>query len=401
AERAAQFAEQVRRDVPDALLEAHPELIALLLTHLGSARLWAGRVRAARAALTTVVDSSGTGATEQARRECLGHLALIDYLKGWPGRAERKALATVTAADQGGPPPVPGPGLASLVLAAVAVERDELDRAQALLDVAVDARHPPPDPVTQAGRAIVTGRILLARGDPQAALEAADRAVVADVASPWAEAHTASVAAAAHLAESRPEMAVKLLEDVPGDEPVCLVGAAQAELAAGRPEAAAELLDRMRPQGDLGPAITVRAALVRAQLAGEDGDYAAQRGLVSRALREARRERLRRPFAEAGPWLRTLPWGALAEGRLRCGPTRRGSPARTGEQPAPPVVEELSGRERDVLRRLAQMMSTEEIAADLYVSVNTVKTHLKSAYRKLGVNRRHDAVRRARELGLL
>ncbi|NEA85235.1 helix-turn-helix transcriptional regulator, partial [Streptomyces sp. SID14436] len=67
----------------------------------------------------------------------------------------------------------------------------------------------------------------------------------------------------------------------------------------------------------------------------------------------------------------------------------------------PPVVEELSGRERDVLRRLALMMSTEEIAADLFVSVNTVKTHLKSVYRKLAVNRRGEAVRRARELGLL
>ena len=47
------------------------------------------------------------------------------------------------------------------------------------------------------------------------------------------------------------------------------------------------------------------------------------------------------------------------------------------------------------------MMSTEEIAADLYVSVNTVKTHLKSVYRKLSVSRRNEAVRRARELGLL
>jgi LuxR family transcriptional regulator, maltose regulon positive regulatory protein len=65
------------------------------------------------------------------------------------------------------------------------------------------------------------------------------------------------------------------------------------------------------------------------------------------------------------------------------------------------IVEQLSGRERDVLRRAAEMMSTEEIAADLYVSVNTVKTHLKSAYRKLAVNRRNDAVRRARELRLL
>ncbi|WP_225810977.1 LuxR C-terminal-related transcriptional regulator [Streptomyces spinosus] len=401
AERAARLAEQVRREVPGTLLEAHPELMALLLTHLGSARLWAGRVRAARAALTTVVDAGGPAATAQARRECLGHLALIDYLQGWPGRAERTALATVAPVDPGGPPPAPGPGLASLVLAAVAVERDELDRAEALLDVAVDARHPSPDPVTQAGRAIVTGRIALARGDTQAALEAADRTVVADVASPWAAAHTASVAAAAHLAENRPETAVGLLHDVPRDEPVRLLGAAQAELAAGRPEAAAELLGRLRSQAGIGPAVTVRAALLRARLAGERGDHTAQRGLVSRALREARRERLWRPFVDAGPWLPALPLDAPAGGRLPTGPPRRAAPARGGQRAAPPVVEELSGRERDVVRGLAQMMSTEEIAADLYVSVNTVKTHLKSAYRKLAVNRRHDAVRRARELGLL
>ncbi len=69
--------------------------------------------------------------------------------------------------------------------------------------------------------------------------------------------------------------------------------------------------------------------------------------------------------------------------------------------PAPLVPVELSERERDVVRRLALVMTTEEIAADLSVSVNTVKTHLKSAYRKLAVNRRNDAVHRARELGLL
>ncbi|MFF1629529.1 response regulator transcription factor, partial [Streptomyces sp. NPDC058272] len=87
---------------------------------------------------------------------------------------------------------------------------------------------------------------------------------------------------------------------------------------------------------------------------------------------------------------------------LPLGPPPHGGPPRHGEeQPPVPVVEELSGRERDVVERLAQMMSTEQIAADLFVSVNTVKTHLKSVYRKLAVSRRHDAVRRARELGLL
>ncbi|MER6025822.1 LuxR C-terminal-related transcriptional regulator [Streptomyces sp. NPDC001851] len=404
AEMAAEAAEKPRRRVPGRLLEEHPELTALLLTHLGSTRLWAGRFGDARATLTTVVDSGKAASTAGAREECLGHLALMDYLKGWPGRAERRARAAIAVGNRRGLPCETGPGLGSLVLAAVAVDRDELDHAQALLDAAVDTPHPPLDPVVQAARAVVIGRVLLARGESRAALEAADRAVVADVASPWAEAHTASVAAAAHLAEGRPEMAVKLLEEEPCREPVCLVGAAQAELATGGTATAVELLDAMRSHSDVGPAISVRAALVRAQAAGESGDFAAQSRLVAQALREARRERLRRPFREAGPWLRPLlrtgPLRALADGWLTPGPPT-GGPARPGEHPPLPVVEELSGRERDVLQRLAQMMSTEEIAADLYVSVNTVKTHLKSAYRKLAVNRRHDAVYRARELGLL
>ncbi|UNO43403.1 LuxR family transcriptional regulator [Streptomyces sp. MST-110588] len=76
-------------------------------------------------------------------------------------------------------------------------------------------------------------------------------------------------------------------------------------------------------------------------------------------------------------------------------------PAPPPMNPGPAPVERLSAREREVLGRLAQMMTTEEIATDLYLSVNTVKTHLKSVYRKLAVSRRSAAVRRARELELL
>ena len=64
-------------------------------------------------------------------------------------------------------------------------------------------------------------------------------------------------------------------------------------------------------------------------------------------------------------------------------------------------VEPLSERERIVLRYLSSMLSASEIAAELYVSVNTVKTHVRSIYRKLDTNRRRDAVRRAKELQLL
>ena len=67
----------------------------------------------------------------------------------------------------------------------------------------------------------------------------------------------------------------------------------------------------------------------------------------------------------------------------------------------PFMIEPLSPRERAVLRYLPTMMSNQEIASELFVSVNTVKTHLKAIYRKLDVADRREAVTRARLLELL
>jgi LuxR family maltose regulon positive regulatory protein len=61
----------------------------------------------------------------------------------------------------------------------------------------------------------------------------------------------------------------------------------------------------------------------------------------------------------------------------------------------------LSEREQAILGYLPTMMPNREIAAELSVSVNTVKTHLKAIYRKLDVPGRREAVARARELGLM
>jgi LuxR family maltose regulon positive regulatory protein len=63
--------------------------------------------------------------------------------------------------------------------------------------------------------------------------------------------------------------------------------------------------------------------------------------------------------------------------------------------------EDLSDRELDVLRLMPTRLSQREIGGSLYVSLNTVKTHTKSIFRKLGVSTREEAVGRARELGLL
>jgi LuxR family maltose regulon positive regulatory protein len=61
----------------------------------------------------------------------------------------------------------------------------------------------------------------------------------------------------------------------------------------------------------------------------------------------------------------------------------------------------LTRREIDVLRELPSLMTVEEIAAQHVVSVNTIRTQMRSLYQKLGVRNRRDAVRRGRELGVL
>jgi LuxR family maltose regulon positive regulatory protein len=146
--------------------------------------------------------------------------------------------------------------------------------------------------------------------------------------------------------------------------------------------------------------------LLMARVRLEEGKAVAARTALTRALELARVEGHRRPFVDAGPWLRPVlhahpdvlaghEWlgPPLTHGRA---PTGGGATTREAAQPVEPLTE----RERTVLTRMAQAMSIEDIAADLFLSVNTIKTHQRSIYRKLSVSRRNDAVRRARELRL-
>jgi DNA-binding CsgD family transcriptional regulator len=61
----------------------------------------------------------------------------------------------------------------------------------------------------------------------------------------------------------------------------------------------------------------------------------------------------------------------------------------------------LSERELEVLQQLAAGHSNKEIAAQLHISPNTIKTHIARVFEKLGAKRRTDAIRRARELGIV
>jgi LuxR family maltose regulon positive regulatory protein len=86
-------------------------------------------------------------------------------------------------------------------------------------------------------------------------------------------------------------------------------------------------------------------------------------------------------------------------------PVQRGDlrlvPAAPGQATAPLIVEPLTEREQEVLRHVSRMLSTAEVASEMYISANTVKTHLKSIFRKLATGHRGEAVRRARQLELI
>jgi LuxR family maltose regulon positive regulatory protein len=78
-------------------------------------------------------------------------------------------------------------------------------------------------------------------------------------------------------------------------------------------------------------------------------------------------------------------------------PAPRGAPDQAPILAAEPLTE----REQEVLRHLSGPLRSTEVASEMHVSVNTVKTHVKHIYRKLATTRRGEAVRRARQLELI
>ena len=127
------------------------------------------------------------------------------------------------------------------------------------------------------------------------------------------------------------------------------------------------------------------AALALAEIRQREHEPAAARRLLARARQVI--EALPAP----GPGLRQI---ERAEKALHLQASR-------GRDAADAPYWELSDRELEVLRLLASRLSQREIAAELYVSFNTVKSHMRAIFRKLGVASRAEAVVRARELGLL
>ena len=144
------------------------------------------------------------------------------------------------------------------------------------------------------------------------------------------------------------------------------------------------------------------------------GEAARARRVVARSLELATPETLRRPFRETPREVRQLlrldPALLAAHAWLIGGD--RGEPGGSTREPGPsvgagasrssPVVlVPLTGKELEVLMHLDALARTEDIAGAMFITVNTVRTHIRHILQKLDVTRRNEAVRRARELGLL
>jgi LuxR family maltose regulon positive regulatory protein len=136
--------------------------------------------------------------------------------------------------------------------------------------------------------------------------------------------------------------------------------------------------------------------------------------LLKSALDLARPGEWVHPFMEPGPKMADLlkmlekKDGDDFTGKILAafdGSQSRVSPAAVSPGPrkprSQPLVEPLTNRELDILDLIAERLQSKEIADKLCVSSETVKSHLKNIYQKLGVGNRRAAAEKARELGIL
>jgi LuxR family maltose regulon positive regulatory protein len=175
---------------------------------------------------------------------------------------------------------------------------------------------------------------------------------------------------------------------------------AWAEAAAGRHEAARVIAARVHEADmpTLLPYTVVEADLVDAEAALQADDLESGRAALEAAFASAEAIGVARPFALSGPCTQELLTSRL---RRDAKGTFAAQVAAARAAVASDVAVPLSEREMAVLALLPSLLSAREIATEFTVSVNTVKSHIRSIYAKLGVSTRREAVSHARERGLI
>jgi len=412
AEGAAALSEEADRALrgvsPRSRLGPEAELFALARLSAGIAALRRGDLTRARKALTTAAGLEPARRFASFRSDCLGYLAVVDALDTYLSRARSAATESLSIASGTGGP---RSAAADVALACIGLERYEIDTAREHVAAAILTPSFDGDPVCSALLEGVIAGLERADGPLEPALSRLEiRAGAIADSDPWLSDHLRLEAAKLSVASGRAELALDELgavEQSQGPEASVVAAAAYAEQ--GQRAAVEDSLGRMQKAQ---PTLSVQVSRLLVEVVRESWRPSRGRARVvlDRALRLAAPEAHRRPFREAGPAVQVLlaadprlilehPWlnpGSSSPHRSRYGD----KVVRAAAEAGPELVETLTPKELEVLGHLEELLTTEEIAEKMFVSVNTVRTHVRSILRKLGVTRRNAAVRKARELGL-
>ncbi|OLB80590.1 MAG: hypothetical protein AUI14_06110 [Actinobacteria bacterium 13_2_20CM_2_71_6] len=409
----------------DAVGRTVPAARALGLIAMGGARLQLGDLAAAGDQLCDGLALARRADLSQAQISAGSQLAMWYAVRGRLHAAARISRETMKLAERLGLTRATDLGWVRLAMAEAHYQWDRLEDARRLTDEAAD--HASGDPQMFISAAVLQAKIRFSAGqlaEAHQALLAARKEVAGARVSRPARRSLSLVEAEMRLAGGDLPASRRLLSSWAEEEPLSPWAAtveAAILLAEGRAAAAAAAVAPYLADGGDGASLTWRAqAGILNALAGKalgDRDRVI-RGLDV-ALDAAEEEGFRRMFVAAGHALSELinavapamsvyrlvatdlarvpvAPGAAAPPYLTGMPAAQGNPC-MGVAP----VEPLTARELTVLRYLQGDLSNVEIASVLYLSVNTIKTHVKSIYRKLNAARRREAVRRARELRLL
>nr|MDT0660681.1 LuxR C-terminal-related transcriptional regulator [Micromonospora sp. DSM 115978] len=402
-----------------------PAVRAIARTVLGGDLLAAGELVAAEAELAAGAAGCASAGLSRAERLCTARLALTLALVGRLAVADGLARAILDGRGRDRSTPLTAVGYAYLTRAVTALARDHRAEVEIALPLADRIAVETAEPALNVYAALVRAESLLDQGEPVAAYRAvldghrwlAGRPGAAELADRFTVlgedlrvAATATPPALPTSALPASALPTSAPPGVGGSTAVRAVADARAYLRTGDARAAARALpDWDGPAGAAWPLdLRLSAGLLDALAARATGDHRRAARTLERVLELAEPDGHRRPFGAAEQPVRdllaahldtgTAYWATVTE--LICAHDRG---HRDGEATADPgrPGEPLTERELTILRYLQSILSNVEIAAELSLSVNTVKTHVRNIYRKLDTTRRRDAVRRARELRLL
>ncbi len=353
---------------------------------------------------------------------CAIILADLDIARGRLRAARSTYQRGLDLALTSEPVPLRGAADMHVGLGAILVERGERDVAVQHLRASDDLGEHLGLPQNRYRRQVVMARAREVQGDLDGAaalLDAAERVYVADFSPPVRPIAALRARVRARQGRWREALVWVHERDLSADDDLSylhefehlvlariLLAQHSSEPHSGHLDAALGLLERLAEAGRAGgrDGDLIEILVVRSLADQVRGDTPAALETLRRALVLAEPEHYIRTFLDEGRAMTTLLRAAGTRGsvgqyvrRLLAVADAPGSGTHTAEGWVAP----LSDRERDVLRLLRSDLGGPDIARELSISLNTLRTHTRNIYAKLGASNRRSAVRRAEELGLL